>query len=418
MRRKREITKAKKFSELSAEEQEIARYVGSKATSAEDVYDILKTIVAPTVQGMLEEELAQHLGYAKHSSEGIGTNNSRNGYSKKILKGSLGQTEIQIPRDRNGEFDSPLLPKYSGNINDLDERVISMYAKGMSTRDINEHISEIYGVDISASMVSAITEKIRPMIEEWQKRPLSELYTVLYMDGIHFKVREQGKIVTKCSYVLLGINGEGIKEILGIWIGEAESSKFWMGVLNEIRSRGVKDILISCIDGLKGFPEAIHNIFPETKIQKCIIHQIRNTTKFIPHKEKKLFCKDLKTIYTALNEEEALTALEDVKTKWKDYAIYLKSWENNWTELSTFFEYPEEIRKIIYTTNTIESLNRQLRKVTKTTSVFPSDESLKKRLYLAQRDISKKWQGTVRNWGKIFGQFLAYFPEEMEKYRK
>lgn len=415
---KKKVHQSKKFSELSPEEQGLVKMVSKRANSGADVMDILKELFAPTLQEMMEQELESHLGYAKHSSDGIGTENNRNGYSKKTLKGSLGETEIQIPRDRLGEYESPLLPKYSGNINDLDERVISMYAKGMSTRDINEHIEEIYGVQISSTMVSSITEKIRPMIEEWQKRPLSELYTVLYMDGIHFKVREQGKIVTKCSYILLGINGDGIKEILGIWIGEAESSKFWMGVLNDIRSRGVKTILISCIDGLKGFPDAIHNIFPETKIQKCIIHQIRNTTKFIPHKEKKSFCKDLRNIYTALNEEDALTALEDVKTKWKDYAIYLKSWENNWTELSTFFEYPEEIRKIIYTTNTIESLNRQLRKVTKTTSVFPSDESLKKRLFLAQRDVSKKWQGTVRNWGKIFGQFLAYFPEEMEKYRK
>ena len=289
-----------------------------------------------------------------------------------------------------------------------------MYAKGMTTGDINIHMGEIYGVHVDKTTISSITDKVMPLVKEWQNRPLSNVYPIVYLDAVHFKVRDNGKIVSKAAYIALGINVEGMKEILSIWVGENEGAKFWLRVLNEIRQRGVEDILITCVDGLKGFSEAIKEAFPETQIQKCVIHQIRNTVKYISHREKKKFCADLKTIYTAPSEEAGYEALQKMKKDWSQYAIYLKSWEDNWSELSTFFTYSEEIRRIIYTTNAIEGLNRQFRKVTKTTTIFPHDESLAKLLWLAQNDITKKWSMPIRNWGKIIGQFAIMFPERIK----
>ena len=379
-----------------------------------DVTNFAKELVAPTLQVMLEKEMEQHLGYKKHNIKGNNSGNSRNGYSTKKLKTSYGEDELSIPRDRNGEYKPIAVPKYETVESDLEEKIVLMYAKGMSTRDINGYIQDIYGVHISADMVSEITDKVLPLAEEWQKRPLSSLYTIVYLDGIHFKVHSEGKIVTKCAYIALGINEEGKKEILGMWIGESEGAKFWMRVLHDIRERGVKKILIASIDGLSGFSQAIKAIYPSTKIQRCIVHQIRNTTKYIPHKDKKSFCTDLKSVYKAKDEKTGYQELQKIKETWKDYAVYLKSWETNWTELSTFFEYPEEIRRIMYTTNAIESLNRQLRKVTKTTTIFPHDTALNKLLWLAQNDIAKKWSTSIHNWGKIYAQFLILFEEEMQ----
>lgn len=380
----------------------------------EDTQKFLKSLVAPVLQKLLNAELNQYLGYPKHHISGHGTGNSRNGYSSKTIKTIDGEVGLQIPRDRNGSFDPQAVRRYETRSRALDEQIVTLYAKGNSTRQIADFAHEVYGVNVSADMVSEITDKVLPLVEEWQNRPLNDCYPIVYLDGIHHKVRENGRIVSKCAYIIMGISLEGKKDVLGIWIGENESSKFWMGVLNEIRSRGVKDVLIACVDGLKGFSEAIKAIYPETEIQKCIVHQIRNTTKFIPHKHKKDFCKDLKCIYTAVTEEAGLKALQITKEKWKSYSIYLKSWEDNWPELSTFFTYPEEIRHIIYTTNAIENLNRQFRKITKTTTIFPHDTALRKLLWLAQEDITKKWHMPVRNWGSIAAQFAILFPDRFK----
>lgn len=295
----------------------------------------------------------------------------------------------------------------------VEEKIVSMYAKGMTTRDINSHMYDIYGIDVSASMVSSITDKVVPLIQEWQSRPLEVLYPIMYLDGIHFKVRDSGKVINKCAYTVLGINKDGYKDLLGLWISENEGAKFWMSVLSEIKNRGVQDILIACIDGLSGFSEAIKAVFPKTKIQQCIIHQVRNTVKYIPHKYKKAFCSDLKKIYTAPDEKAGLKALDEIKEKWKQYEPYLKSWETKWSELSTFFVYPNEVRRLIYTTNAVESLHRQIRKVTKTTTIFPNDDALTKLLWLAQRDISKKWNMTLRDWGSVIAQLSIMFPDRI-----
>ena len=382
--------------------------------TASDVTNFVKELIAPTLQKILEAELDNHLGYSKNESQGNNSGNSRNGYSKKNLKTSFGTEKLEVPRDRNGSFEPIAVPKYSTIESDVEEKIIAMYAKGLTTRDINEYMEDIYGVNISAGMVSSITDKVIPQIKQWQSRPLSSIYPVIYLDGIHFKVRDNGRIVSKCVYVILGININGTKEILGLWVGENESSKFWLGILSELKQRGVKDILITCVDGLVGFPDAIKTIYPDARIQLCIIHQIRNTVKYIPHKDRKKFCNDLKSIYKAINEKQGFDALQNMKKEWKQYEVYLKSWDTKWNELKTFFDYPEEIRSIIYTTNAIESLNRQFRKVTKTTSLFPSDESLEKLLWLAQRNITKKWTSSVRNWGVVYAQLATIFPEKIK----
>jgi transposase-like protein len=287
-----------------------------------------------------------------------------------------------------------------------------MYAKGMTTRDINDYLFDIYGVDVSASMISTMTDRILPDIAAWQNRLLSTLYTIVYLDGIHFKVRRENRVVTKCAYIVLGVNESGQKEVLGIWIGEAEGAKFWMGVLSELKTRGVEDMLIVCTDGLTGFEEAINAIYPQARIQQCIVHQVRNTLKFIPHKDKKDVAKALKKIYTAPSEPAGFEALNAAREQFPQYEMYLKSWETKWALLSEFFGYPEEIRRIIYTTNSIEGLNRQFRKVTKTTTIFPHDQALLKLLYLATMDISRKWGGSIKNWGSIVTQLAILFPEK------
>jgi transposase-like protein len=383
--------------------------------TADDVNGFVRDLVAPVLQEMLEGEMNNHLGYEKNSVVGNNSGNSRNGYSEKTVKTGFGAAKIQVPRDRKGEFEPVAVKKYQTTTSDIEDRIISMYAKGMTTRDIHEHMKEIYGVEVSAGMVSNITDKVLPLIQEWQSRPLCPLYPIVYLDGVHFKVHESGKIVNKCSYTALGIDEEGRKELLGIWIyGGGEGAKFWLQVLTEMKNRGVDDILICCVDGLKGFSDAIQTVYPETAIQQCIIHQVRNTMKYVPHKHKDKFCADLKTIYTAPTEEAGFASLQKVKEKWPQYQLYLKSWEEKWTELSTFFLYSAEIRKIIYTTNAVESLHHQLRKVTKTTTIFAHDESLLKLLWLAQDGVSKKWTQPIPGWSQIFPQFAILFPERVK----
>jgi putative transposase len=385
-----------------------------KMKSVSDVTQFAKELIAPTLQRMLEAELDEHLGYKKHEALGRGSGNSRNGHSAKKLKTSFGTDELAVPRDRNSTFDPLAVKRYETVESDVEERIVSMYAKGLTTRDIADHMRDIYGIEVSGTMISTITDKVLPLVTEWQNRPLATQYALVSLDGIYFKVRDNGKIVNRSAYVVLGTDMEGKKDILGIWIGQTEGAKFWMQVLTELKNRGVEDILIASIDGLTGFSDAIHAIFPETDIQQCIVHQVRNTMKYVPHKHKKAFVSDLKTIYNAPSEEAGLAALEEVKEGWPQYELHLKSWERKWTELSALYKYPPELRRIMYTTNAIESLNRQFRKVTKTTSVFPHEEALGKLLWLAQRDITRKWSMPIRDWGTIVTQLAVLFPERVQ----
>lgn len=380
--------------------------------TAGDVTNFAKELIAPVLQTILEEEMTEHLGYSNYGVKETPGGNSRNGHSPKTLRTSFGEAPLAIPRDRNGEFTPQIVPKHTTIQSDVEEKIIAMYGKGMTTRDINGYLQDIYGIEVSSAMVSSITDTIIPQIQEWQSRPLDSCYPVAYLDGIHFKVRQDGRIVVKCAYLILGITGTGHKELLGIWIGKEEGAKFWMGVLSELQIRGVKDLLIICTDGLTGFDEAIRAVYPQSVIQQCIVHQVRNTLKFIPHKDRDKVAGALKSIYTAPTESAGLEALSQAMILFPQYSIYLKSWEKRWHLLSPFFQYPAEIRRIIYTTNAIEALNRQLRKVTKTTTIFPHDQSLMKLLYLAASDITRKWNMPIHNWGSILAQLTVMFPEK------
>ena len=383
--------------------------------SANDIHSFLKDIIKDFIQESLEIELNSQLGYEKNDKNFI-SDNSRNGYSKKKVKSSLGEIELDIPCDRNAEFEPHIVPKYSRDISNLEEKIISMYGLGMVTRDISKHINEIYGIDVSAEMVSKITDKLIPSIEKWKTRTLEDIYYFVFLDAIHFSVREDKSTVKKAAYVVLGVDQEGKKDISGIYIGANESSKFWLMVLNDLKSRGVKDILITCVDGLTGFKEAIQAVYPQTDIQRCIVHQIRYTLTYVSYKDKKEFRKDLKTIYTAPNEEAGYLALQEVKEKWeKKYPYSLRSWENNWNELKTFFKFSPEVKRIMYTTNVIENLNRIFRKATKTRNSFPTDMALMKILYLCTMNLTEKWKlGYARDWYLIRGQLAIEYEERLK----
>lgn len=381
----------------------------------QDLNNIMKEIIAEIVNGSLEGELDDELGYDRYDTQNKKTDNSRNGYGEKTLHTSYGDVGVKIPRDRQGEYEPKLVGKHRTMLNDeIEKKIISMYAKGMTTGDMEAHIRDLYGVDISDSTISRITDKILPIAKEWQARPLDSLYAVVFMDGVHFHVRQEGHIVKKAVYVAIGINMDGIKDVLGLWVGENESSKYWLSVINEIKNRGVEDILITCVDGLTGFNEAIRAVYPKTEIQKCIIHQIRNSTRFVSYKDIKKLMADLKKVYKATTEKNALSELNEFDNTWsKKYPKIAISWRKNWTELSTFFKYPDAVRKLIYTTNTVEGFNRQLRKVTKNKGVFPTDDSLFKMLYLATTDITKKWTGMRRDWGQIYSQLSIFFEDRI-----
>ncbi|ADL51794.1 IS256 family transposase [Clostridium cellulovorans] len=385
-------------------------------TNANEVLDAIKGMFRDVLQEALEAEMDEELGYGKYDVTEKASDNSRNGYSKKKVKTELGAIELNIPRDRNGDFEPKIVPKHQRTINGIEDKVLSLYASGMTTRDISEQVKNLYDVDISAETVSNITNRILPMVSEWQNRPLENTYAFVFMDAIHYKVREEKQIVLKAAYVVIGVSLDGEKEVLGIWIGANESSKFWLSVLNDLRNRGVQDVLIFCVDGLNGFKDAIGATFPFARIQRCIIHQIRSSMKYIPYKDKKAFVADLKYIYGAVNEEVAMEYLIALKDKWSQkYPNAVKSWEDNWDNLSTFFAFPQNIRKIIYTTNVIESLNSQFRKVTKTKLIFPNDESLLKMLYLAVQKISTKWNRNYREWDLVINQLKIVFSEVFEK---
>lgn len=380
-----------------------------------DVNSIMREMLSIILEGSLDGELDEELGYSKYDYKNKDTHNSRNGYSKKTMHTSYGDMDLKIPRDRNGEYEPQVIKKYQNSITpDMEEKIISMYAKGMTTNDIESHLNELYGLDVSDSTISRITDKILPIVKEWQERPLEDIYAVVYLDAIHYHVRSEGRIVKKAVYIALGIDLDGRRDVLGMYVGENESAKFWLSILNGLKNRGVKDILIACVDGLAGFPQAISAVFPETEIQHCIIHQIRNTTKFVSYKDMKALMSDLKRVYTATTEDIALLELDAFAEKWDDkYPTISKSWREKWATLSTYFKYPTEVRKIIYTTNTVEGFNRQLRKVTKNKSVFPTDDSLLKMLYLAAMDITRKWTGHRKDWGKIRAQLEIFFEERL-----
>lgn len=380
--------------------------------TAQDIQNALKDLLGDTLESMLQAELDEHLDYGY--GEVPLSLNTRNGSSKKTLKSSYGEIDIDVPRDRQSSFDPQAVRKYQKDISNIENQIISMYAKGMTTRDISAHIKEIYGFGLSEGMVSKITNKILPTIEEWQSRPLDRVYPFVFLDAIHYSVRDNGVIVKKAVYIALGYNKEGYKEVLGMWVGENESSKYWLMVLNELKNRGLEDILIVSTDNLPGFSQAIEAIYPNTEIQKCIIHQIRNSTKFVSYKDIRELMKDLKAVYKANSEELALTSLDYFEEKWGDkYPSCVASWRRNWAELSTYFKYPQDVRKLIYTTNSIESFNRQLRKVTKNKSIFPNDFSLVKSLYLAMIDASSKWSSRMRGWDKILSQLRIFFEDRI-----
>jgi len=381
---------------------------------AQDVQAMLKDLLGDTLQEMLEAEMDAMLGYSKYDYKEKDTDDSRNGYSKKTVVSSMGEIDLDIPRDRKGEFNPQAVKKNQTDISNIEDQVLSMYAKGMTTRDISTHLHDVYGVDASAEMISHMTDRILPIAKEWQNRPLERKYAVVFMDAIHFHVRDENTTVKKAVYVAIGVRLNGTKEVMGMWIGGNESAKYWLGVLNEIKNRGVEDIMIVSVDGLTGFVDAIGAVFPKAEIQRCIVHQVRYTTKFVNYKDMKPFVKDLKAIYQSPTEERALEKLDELEETWgKKYPSSVASWRNNWPQIATFFKYPPEIRKIIYTTNAIENFNRGLRKVTKSKAVFPTDDALFKSIYLAMVDITKKWTGTTWNWGQTLDQLIISFGDRL-----
>lgn len=387
----------------------------SNISSMADIQELFKETIAEFMENGLDAELDEELGYSRYDYKNKDTDNSRNGHSSKTLKTSFGEVDIDVPRDRKGEFDPVILKKNQTSISqDVEEKILSMYAKGMTTSDIETHIRDIYGLQISDTTISRITDKILPIAKEWQQRPLEPIYAVVFLDAIHYHVRSEGQIVKKAVYIAIGINLDGKKDVLGMWVGENESAKYWASVLNGLRNRGVEDIFIACTDNLTGFDAAIEAVFPQTEIQNCIIHQLRNSSKYVSYKDIKALMADLKAVYAAVDEASALDALDIFAETWdKKYPKISKSWRENWVNLSTYFKYPVEVRRLIYTTNTIEGFNRQLRKVTKSKAVFPTDDSLFKMLYLAMIDITKKWTGRRQDWGTIHAQLSIYFNDRM-----
>ena len=370
--------------------------------SGKELDDFLSAIYKQGVEALLNAEMDEHLGYEKNAVKPDDTDNLRNGTSNKTLKSDIGDVEISIPRDRNSSFEPVIVPKHKRFSEKIEDVIIGMYSRGMTTRDIEEQIKEIYGIELSETSVSNITAKILENIKQWQERPLDNVYYILWMDGISFKVRQSGKVINKTVYLVIGLSKEGMKEVLGMWIDTSESASFWLSVLTDLKARGVEDVLIASTDNLKGFTDAI----------KTVVHQIRNSMRYVVWKDKKEFVADLKAVYGAATREAALNALTDFEEKWgSKYGYAIKSWKENWENLTSYFDFPLEIRKIIYTTNVIESLNNCIRKYTKSKSVFPDDQSVLKSIYLSIMNVQKKWNHTVRNWGLILSQFLIIFEE-------
>jgi len=370
---------------------------------------LLKELTKNLLEAAMRQELTHHLGYEKHS-RGETSINARNGTSKKKINGDFGDLEISIPRDREAEFEPQIIKKHQTRWNGFDEKIISMYARGMTTRDIQGHLQEIYGVEVSPDLVSTVTEGVLEEVVKWQSRPLDSIYPIVYMDALRVKIRDDGQVKNKAVYLAIGVNMEGLKEVLGMWIEQTEGSKFWLQILTELKNRGVRDIMIACVDGLTGFPEAINSVFPQADVQLCIVHMVRNSLKFVSYKFRKEIANDLKRIYRAVNATEAEFNLKEFSAKWDEkYPMISKSWESKWDQIIPFLAYSEDIRKVIYTTNAIESLNMTLRKVIKNRASFPNDDAVKKLLYLALKNISKKWTMPIRDWGSVLNQFAIRF---------
>ena len=387
----------------------------SQFKTGEDVTAFMKELHTRVYEQMLEGVMDTHLGYEKHSNQGDHSGNSRNGSYKKQIQTEMGESVIQVPRDREGNFEPVVVPKYQSRGLSIERLVISLYAKGMSVSDIESEMQEIYGINLSTSAISIITNKVSQAASEWQNRPLESLYTIVWMDGIVFKVRENGKVINKTVYLCVGLNKEGFKEVLGMWVGKNESAAFWMGVLTDLKARGVEDILITVTDNLNGFTETIKSVFPASTTQICVVHQIRNSCRYVVWKERKEFTSDLKNIYNAPTKEAAKMELDNFERKWgSKYPYAIRSWRNNWEELTVFFDFPVEIRKIIYTTNLIENLNGKIRKYTKNKLSFPNDDALKKSVYLAIAEIEKKWYQPIWNWALIFNQFITIFENRIQ----
>ena len=379
---------------------------------------LVQRLVKDVLENILEAEMDEHLGrdkYQRQTDIDSENRNYRNGYSQKNLRSSFGDVDLNIPRDRKAEFEPQIIKKYETVCNELDKKIISLYAKGMSTSDIQAEIEDLYGITISPSMVSKITDKVIATATEWQNRMLDKTYPIVYLDAMYFKVRSNGKIVNKAVYICLGYSMEGYKDILGLWVDEAEGAKFWLSICNDLKNRGVKNILIACMDGLKGLPQAIKTVFPEVNIQTCIVHQIRNSIKYIASKDKKEFMRDLKEVYKATTEDLALAQLDNLKDKWgSKYGMVIDSWYSNWNNLSTFFEFSPRIRKIIYTINALEGFNRQVRKYTKSRIIYPTDEALNKSVYLATMEIMEKWTQPIPNWSATLAELSIYFEEQLK----
>jgi putative transposase len=390
-------------------QQELAR-----AKSIDDFFGkegIFARLFADTLEQMLEAELTAHLGYPRHAPEGRHSGNSRNGRRTRQLRTSTGDTTIQVPRDRNSTFLSPLLDAYQTSTNELEEKIIGLYAKGMSARDIQDTLHQAYGVEVSAATISTVTDKVWSLVEAWQNRPLAAIYPIVYLDAIHLKLRRDGKVANTAVYIVLGVDLDGQRDVLGHWVGDgAEGANFWLSVVTDLQGRGVQDIFIACIDGLNGFKDAIQAVFPHTQIQRCIIHQVRQSLTYVSWKDRKAFVADLRTIYQAPTREAAETRLLELAEQWSaTYPMAVRSWETHWEDLATMFEYGAEIRRLIYTTNSIEGYNRQLRKVTKTKGAFPTDDAARKLLFLVNRNITRKWTAPVPNWARIRNQLAIRF---------
>jgi len=404
---------SRKIQEIMPGAEEVQRELG-KAKSMDDFFGkegIFARLFAHTIEEMLETELSEHLGYEAYEVKGRNSGNSRNGRYAKKLRTSAGDTRIQVPRDRKGDFEPQVVKKQVANTNELENKIIGMYAKGISVRDIQETLRELYGVEVSPTTLSAITDKVWALVEEWQNRALANVYPIVYLDAIHIKLRHEGKVENIAVYTVLGVDVEGHRDILGHWVGNGgESSNFWLSVITDLQTRGVQDIFIACMDGLSGFKEAVLAVFPQTQIQRCIIHQIRNSLKYVTWNDRKVFMLDLKQVYQAATRESAEANLQQLAEKWSDkYAVAIRSWQNNWEDLATFFAYPAEIRRLIYTTNSVEGYHRQLRKVTKAKSIFPTPEAARKFLFLANRDILKKWTMPIQHWPLILNQLVIRF---------
>jgi transposase-like protein len=400
---------------LALDRDELKKLLKEKGVkSLDDFNAFMREVSKEVVETLLDGELTDHLGFEKHDQKAKATENTRNGYTPKIVKSKFGEIDLDVPRDRKSDFEPQIVKKRQKDISGLEEKIISMYAKGMTTRDIQAHIKDLYGYEISPETVSSITDKVMERAREWQGRPLESVYALIYMDAVFLKMRLEGHVRNVALYTIIGINLDGQKECLGLWICETESAKYWLSVLNELKNRGVEDVLIFTVDNLKGISEAIEAVFPRAEVQKCIVHQIRNSLRYVSWKERKPMAKDLRRIYEAATEKEGAAALDEFSEKWdKRYPHISASWRTNWDEIVTFFKYPPEIRTMVYTTNPIESLNRKIKKVAKNKSIFPNDQALIKQVYLAVEEAAKKWTFRHRDWAMIYSQLMIYFGDRL-----